>query len=268
MIPRMRRLALLFVMSLATVCALAQTKVVGHRGARHQGAPYENTLEALRFAQEEGVDAVEFDINLSSDDKVVVVHGPRIPGSDVPVTRRRFRALRRAQLPGNTRIPTLEEWFRQCLQRPEIPVVLEVKRQSSAWKETLAVEKAMALARKMGLGRQLQWTTFSTWAASEIKRLDPDAKVLFLAGKRDACPSVEWAKACGYELSLAVDLWKKHPDLLGACKALGVETTIWIVNDEAGIDWVLEQGFDYVSTDMPEKIKPYVDRRLSRRTGS
>ena len=226
-----------------------RTKVVAHRGARHEGAPYENTIPALKFAQGIGVDAVEFDINVSSDNRIVVVHGPRYPGCDVKVQDQTFRQLRKAELPGGTRIPTLREWFRQAKKHPEITIVLEIKRHSTPEKETRAAAYAMALARKMKMGKQLQWTTFSKWAASEIKRLDPQAKVLFLVGTRDEVPSAAWAKENGYELSFHKAVWQAHPEVLAACKALGVETTCWIVNDEAGIDWVLEQGFDYVSTD-------------------
>lgn len=261
----MRKLILAFLSALVCTAGLAQTKVVAHRGARHDGAPYQNTIPALKFAQEVGVDAVEFDINVSSDDKIVVIHGPKYPGCDTKVQLQTFKQLRKAVLPGGTRIPTLKEWFKQAKKHPEITIILEVKKHPSKEKETRAVEYSMSLARKMKMGAQLQWTTFSEWAASEVKRLDPNAKVLFLVGGKDEVKSAAWAKEKGYELSYDKKVWKENPGILADCKALGVETTCWIVNDEPGIDWVLGQGFDYVSTDYPEKIKPYVDGIQSKK---
>jgi len=254
----MKRYFLFLVILLNVATAFAQTKVVAHRGARHEGAPYENTLEALKFAQELGVDVVEFDINLTSDGKVIVVHGPSFPGETRKVQEMTFKELRAAELPGGTRMPTLREWFRQAKKTPEITMVLEIKPHPTKEQETKAVEKAMKLARRMRMGDQLQYTTFSEWVASEIKRIDPNAKVLFLSNSRSKAPDAAWAKEHGYEMSYAEKVWRAHPEYLKQAKELGVETTIWIVNEESTIDWVLEQGFDYVSTDYPERIYPYV----------
>jgi glycerophosphoryl diester phosphodiesterase len=46
--------------------------IVGHRGASYD-AP-ENTLPALRLAWEQGADAVEFDVRLTRDGEVVLLH--------------------------------------------------------------------------------------------------------------------------------------------------------------------------------------------------
>lgn len=47
-------------------------KIIGHRGAKGQAA--ENTIDSLISAKESGVDAVEFDVRLTADNKVVLVH--------------------------------------------------------------------------------------------------------------------------------------------------------------------------------------------------
>ncbi len=78
---RGRGMALAAGMLLAVMQMYAQPKVVGHRGCRFNTPDdpgtllYENTLPALGFAQELGVDAVEFDVQLTSDGKVIVFHG-------------------------------------------------------------------------------------------------------------------------------------------------------------------------------------------------
>ena len=47
-------------------------KVMGHRGAKDEFP--ENTLKSIKFALDVGCSAVEIDVHLSSDNKIVVIH--------------------------------------------------------------------------------------------------------------------------------------------------------------------------------------------------
>jgi glycerophosphoryl diester phosphodiesterase len=47
--------------------------IIAHRGESHD-AP-ENTLAAIELAWGRGADAVEIDVHLTKDNKVVVIHG-------------------------------------------------------------------------------------------------------------------------------------------------------------------------------------------------
>lgn len=47
-------------------------EIIGHRGARDLGP--ENTLEAIRAAFKAGADAVEFDVNFTVDERLVLLH--------------------------------------------------------------------------------------------------------------------------------------------------------------------------------------------------
>ncbi|MGZ3709380.1 MAG: glycerophosphodiester phosphodiesterase, partial [Bdellovibrionota bacterium] len=62
--------------SLALAASLASTlMIIGHRGMGKASAPIpENSLSAIREALREGVTAVEFDVQLSSDGEVVLAH--------------------------------------------------------------------------------------------------------------------------------------------------------------------------------------------------
>jgi len=69
--------------------------VIGHRGNRAH-AP-ENTLESLREAVTLGVDAVEFDLRVSRDGVLVVMHDPmldRTTNGSGPVALRTVAELR------------------------------------------------------------------------------------------------------------------------------------------------------------------------------
>ena len=62
----------------------AQTKVMSHRGYYAHPGSFENTLTSLKGAQELGVEGVELDVHLTTEDSLVILHGPKIPGSDYP----------------------------------------------------------------------------------------------------------------------------------------------------------------------------------------
>src|SRR5688572_20575020 len=90
--------------SLMTLLALAGTsravEIVAHRGASFD-AP-ENTMAATRLAWKQKADAVETDIYLSKDGKIVVSHdktGKRTAGRDVAyaeITQAESRQIGRA----------------------------------------------------------------------------------------------------------------------------------------------------------------------------
>jgi len=114
-----RTLAALMTALAATVAAAAEPKVeiVAHRGASFD-AP-ENTVAAIKLAWEQKADASEFDVYLSKDGKIVVIHDAttkRTAGDDMKVALTNLDELRKldvgkwknAKFAGE-KIPTLEE---------------------------------------------------------------------------------------------------------------------------------------------------------------
>jgi glycerophosphoryl diester phosphodiesterase len=108
----------LFVLAMMALAPpLLAVEIVAHRGASHD-AP-ENTLPAVKLGWEQNADAVEIDVFLSKDGKIVVIHDDdtgRTAGVKKRVDEQTLAELRaldagswkNARLAG-TRIPTLEE---------------------------------------------------------------------------------------------------------------------------------------------------------------
>jgi glycerophosphoryl diester phosphodiesterase len=254
----MKKTALIAALSLLAIAASAQPKVVGHRGCRFEG-PYENTIASFSFAQEAGVDAVEYDVHLTSDDKVIVFHGPSVPGTDgKDVRKMTFAEARKVVLPGGHRMPSLEEWFAQARKAPQIKIIMELKAQLSKERETLLVEKAMSMVKSSGMESQVEYTTFSEWMCKEIHRVDPKAKVIFISSGVFV-PDAAYAKEKGYDgISYNLDGFLNNPHIAKQAKELGIETTLWLVNDYEVADWAILHDIDCISTDHPEKLVPYI----------
>lgn len=249
----------------ALIPLAAQPKVVGHRGVRFNtpDSPetplYENTLPALEFAQGLGIDAVEFDVQLTSDGKVIVFHGPEIPGMSKDIRKMTFSEALDVILPGGGHMPTIEEYLEQGKKVPQVKLICEIKKQSTPERETMAVEQVMAAVRRLGMEAQVEYTSFSEWICKEVHRVRPESKVLFLdSGVFVKTP--EYAHAQGYDgISYDFNGFMNHPDYAERARKLGIETTLWIVNSYEVVEWAVRHGIDCVSSDHPELVKAYVD---------
>ncbi|MBO6170331.1 MAG: glycerophosphodiester phosphodiesterase [Bacteroidales bacterium] len=261
----MRRVLCAALMSLLCLSAIAQIKVVGHRGVRFN-TPYdphtplyENTIPALRFNQSLGIYGAEFDVQLTADEKIIVFHGPTVPGTGTSIHHMTFDQARAVVLPGGSHMPTLEEYLAEGSKHPETKLICEIKKQSSPERETKAVELVMETVRRMGMQDQVEYTTFSDWMVQEFHRIDPKVKVLFIeSGVFVHDPDYCYAR--GYNaISYDMNGLMNHPDYVDRAHELGMEVTLWIVNDNEVVDWAIRHGVDFVSSDHPEKIKAYLD---------
>lgn len=123
-----------------------RSPVIAHRGGRAR-AP-ENTLEAMRLAIADGADALEFDVRLSADGEVVVIHDPtvdRTTDGTGQVERKSLRELQALNAGSDTaRIPTLEEVL---LGFPALPLLIEIKAPLAAVETRRLIEKYHAEER-------------------------------------------------------------------------------------------------------------------------
>lgn len=114
--------------------------VIGHRGA--SGIAPENTLQSFALALEQGADALEFDVRVSSDDIPVVLHDPTLARTcdrREPVATLSAQAIAEADAGFHFSVDGGASWpwrgegigiptVREVLDRfPETPLLIEVK---------------------------------------------------------------------------------------------------------------------------------------------
>lgn len=108
-------------------------KIIGHRGAA--GLALENTLDSFKAAIEAGVDAIEFDIRITKDGKLVLSHDShlgRVSKKSAKITESSLAILRQVKLNNGKAIVTLAEALEKT---KEIPLIIEPK--ESEWAEPL-----------------------------------------------------------------------------------------------------------------------------------
>lgn len=237
----------------------AQPKIVAHRGFYMTEGSYENTVSSLANAQKLGVDGVEFDVNMTADDSLIVFHGPKILDTKLSAQKNSFAEIRNVILPGGHQIPTLREFLMQGRKDPSVTLFLEIKKHASQEREKQVVKAIVDLVEELDMGSQVQYISFSSYACEEILRIKKDATIVYVSSDLKAMRPEELVRR-GYKgLSYQLNVMMNYPEIAEQALKYGLETTLWMVEDPELIDWAVRHDVTYISTDYPDKAKAYVE---------
>jgi glycerophosphoryl diester phosphodiesterase len=241
--------------------------IIAHRGA--SGERPENTLASFERAVELGADALEFDVRLTADREVVVMHDPTLdrttdftgPARILKLAELRaadagfrFTPDRGATFPfrgRGVRVPTLNE----VLERfPAVPILLELKevagqervrellvRHGAEGRCVIASEHHDALEAFRGgrfvlaaSGREI----FRFWRASVLKSGPPpvDYHVLSVPKRHRLLPVVTRR-------------------FLAHARRLGIPVHVWTINDPRTARQLWRKGVNGIITNWPGRIR-------------
>ena len=228
--------------------------VIAHRGARFE-AP-ENTVAGFRWANRLGVGAVEFDIRLTRDDELVVIHDPTVDrttngtGAVADLSLAELRAFdARAQFPGwpePTMIPTLAEVLDTIAPGPRL--MIEIKQDAPEREERIATGvRDELLARGRSVAATI--SSFDPVAIGIVARVASDLRRA-LIGDWDTPPFMDTAARSGC-VQADMHLPSATAGAVQAAQAAGMATTAWPCNDDEALDRALALGFDQICTDRP-----------------
>ena len=157
--------------------------IIAHRGdSAHRP---ENTLAAFAGALEVGADLVEFDVQLTRDGQVVVIHDPTVDrttdgrGRVAEMTLAQLRALsagypsRFGAAHRGERVPTLGEAL--ALLKDRARVMVEIKPDAVTDDAEGGVEaRTIADVRKAGMEKDVALLSFSRRALLRCRKLAPE----------------------------------------------------------------------------------------------
>ena len=234
-----------------------RVKVLAHRGLRSTGTEFttdENSLEALKRAQERKVDGVEFDVHMTADSQLVIRHDAKISAT-LNAQKSNFDDIRAFRLPFGNQIPTLHEWLVQARETPEILQFLEIKSHSTQETENILVAKCLEEVKSLDMLDQMYFLSFKSQTCDEVLRLEPKARVLLNSSSlHNSMPPAEVAERGYCAVSYSVEVFLNHPEWAAEFKTLGIETFLWMVNsvylrdiaEKLGVDWVTTDFYDIV----------------------
>jgi glycerophosphoryl diester phosphodiesterase len=240
-----------------------KTEIVGHRGASHD-AP-ENTVAAIKLAWEQKADVSEFDMWLTKDGKIVVLHDSntrRTSGVGRKVAEATLAELRmldvgrwKDQKFAGEKIPTLEEML--ATVPPGKMVHIEIKCGPEIIPELDRVLKASGLKPEQTL-----ITSFSEDVLAAVKKARPDLPTSWIVriSKRNENATTLDAlitraraiRANGLNLSYSDAL---DADFVRKMKAAGLRLDVWTVDDPDDAKRLARIGVDGILTNRPSWLR-------------
>ena len=145
--------AILFVLAtLIAIVGVAQPKIVAHKGYHQKGVAPSNSIEALKMAQKEEFDMVEFDVNMSSDGELLVLHGDWHPNwkakNRVHAQHDTKEAIQAILLSNGEKVPTFEEWIAQAAKCEKTKMLIEIKGHDTPAIDAKVVKKIQTILKK------------------------------------------------------------------------------------------------------------------------
>lgn len=242
-------LSLVFAASATFAASAVTPKVIAHRGYWTAPGSAQNSIRSLVKADSIGCYASEFDVWMTADGVMVVNHDPTINGIEIQKTPAERVLIQK--LSNGEYIPTLEQYLKTAKDL-KTRLVLELKTFDKRSMETEAARKAVNMVKRFGLEDRTDYIVFSKDAFSDFKRLAPKANVYFLNGDYVPC-QIKFMKGAGIDYYIGT--MKEHPEWIKECHDKGLEVNVWTVNDPADMQWCIDNGVDYITTNDPEKLQ-------------
>ncbi len=219
-------------------------KIIGHRGAA--GLALENTLESIKAAVAAGVDAVEFDIRMTSDGKFIVIHDQtlsRVSEHHHIVKEVASDYIAEVILHNGEPLPTLTAALHAA---GDTPVIIEAK--DSGWGENLAeylngyghIDATVISFNHRELGKFARLApTFPTFAIERTKPFD----------------AIQFAKQNKFT-GVDMNFWLLNPLTYWMARRKGLEIMVYTVNHR-WIAWYLNLLFPKaaITTNHPHNMQ-------------
>lgn len=229
--------------------------IAGHRG--YKSAYPENTLLSFQEALEAGVDMLEFDLRLSKDKEIMVIHDETVDRTTNGTGR--VRDLTLAELKGldaggrfgkafeGLRIPTLEELCELLAAYPDVLLNVEIKPSEDAVK---TADGAIETLKRRGL---LPRCVFTSFDASVIAHIHDEygLKTQGFLGESmhhfDAGTDGTYSKMWAAALSMK----QLTSDAVRKLKAKGLQVWCYCPDDEAEVRTALALGIKLMTCNDP-----------------
>lgn len=223
-------------------------KIMGHRGAKAYEP--ENTLRSISRALDLGVQAVEIDIHLSRDDRLVVIHDAtvdRTTDGSGRVAELTWEELRRLNAGQGETIPGLEEVITLVRGRAHLFIELKDRR---------AVAPLAAFFNLHRLFEAAHVISFWHPALKELRRLEPKIRTgtLFVG-----CPADPPALAAAADAeALVLNYQYVTAELVQAARENRLAVAVWNIDTVADLLPVLPLELDYIGSNTPDILLNYL----------
>jgi glycerophosphoryl diester phosphodiesterase len=251
----MRKIFMLCSLSLLFTTSYSQIEIIAHRGASYL-AP-ENTVASSKLAWELGADAVETDIYLSKDNRIMCIHDSntkRTTGQNYKVKETDSDILRKLDAGSfkdkkyrGEKIPYFEEIIRAVPDGKKL--VVELKCGS----EVLPYLKS--IVGKYGNDKNFVFIAFDLQTITDTKKIFPNNSCYWLCSNslllEKDLSSIPEADLDGVSLSYRIINEKITADI----RNLNLELYTWTVDDPREAKRLISLGVKGITTNRPGWLK-------------
>ncbi len=216
---------------------------IGHRGARAY-AP-ENTLESFKKAMEMGVDAIEFDVRKTKDDRLVVFHDADVKrttngrGLVADLTLSEIKELSAEE---EEKIPTLEEAL-DCIGN-DARVFIELKDHGIE-------EQTLKIVHSRKLDQNYVIISYLEDVLRKIRDLDKNIETGLIYARH---PHPE-KTAIDLKANYLVSFYRfTHTTNIEKAHKNGLKVIVWTINTKEEAEEYKKKGVDGIASDKPDVL--------------
>lgn len=251
------KLQMTILLLLFTLATFAQNTFIAHRGASYL-AP-ENTVASAKLAWERGADAVECDIYLTKDNRIMVIHDKD--------TKRTCSGKKNLSIEDSPSMLLRDldagSWKNEKYEGEKIPYLSEIIETVPA-RKILVVEikcnkevipHLKRVVENTGKADQIVFIAFDWNTIVATKKEFPDNKCYWLSSSKTAVKrKIPEVKAKGLEgVNLHHSIIDK--EIVTQAKGYNLEVLAWTVDDPAEAKRLIDLGVTKLTTNRPQWLK-------------
>ena len=232
--------------------------IVAHRGFWNcdEGGRSENSIAALKAAQNAGLWGSECDVHITADDVVIVNHDGEIKGKKIATHK--FADFSADLLPNGERRPTIDQYLDQAAKCSTTKLIVELKPQAAEAREDALVDKTIAAIKAHGLydPSRVLFISFSRHICEKIAAEHPRFVNQFLSSnfaKNENPESYARRGINGIDYHHA--MFKINPGYVTKAHELGMSVNAWTVDETADIKAMISASVDAITSNQPLRVR-------------
>lgn len=225
--------------------------VIAHRGAWKKNNLPENSIAALQQAIAIKCAGSEFDVRMTADDSLVVNHDPHYNTLEIEKTS--YADLSTFKLSNGEKLPTLKEYILAGIENNNATrLVCEIKPSGISKERGIRIAaKTVQLIQELKAKEMVVYISFDYAILKKIMELNPKASTQYLEDDK----SFEQLKKDGISgADYHFSSFKNHPERIKEAKKNNLILNAWTVNNAADMDWLILNGFNFITTNEPELL--------------
>ncbi|MDD5150582.1 MAG: glycerophosphodiester phosphodiesterase family protein [Flavobacterium sp.] len=225
--------------------------VIAHRGAWKKNNLPQNSIASLKQAIALKCAGSEFDVRMTADDSLVINHDPHY--NNLEIEKANYAELVTLKLSNGEKLPTLREYVLAGIENNKATrLVCEIKPSGINKERGISIATKVAqLVQELKAQEMVVFISFDYDILKKIKELNPKASTQYLEDDK----SFEQLTKDGISgADYYFPSFKDHPEWINEAKKNNRTLNAWTVNNAEDIDWLIQNGFNFITTNEPELV--------------